>query len=97
MDHFSEYLNSMENLNHRDRVKEVLDWVMQEFPQLEPKIGWNQPLFTDHGTFIIAFSTAKRHLAVAPEKKPLTIVREKLRRPAMSIQSSWCMSRGKSR
>lgn len=26
-------------------------------------------MFTDHGTFIVAFSIAKDHLAIAPEKK----------------------------
>lgn len=25
-------------------------------------------MFTDHGTYIIGFSTAKKHLAVAPEE-----------------------------
>jgi uncharacterized protein YdhG (YjbR/CyaY superfamily) len=30
-------------------------------------MAWNQPMFTDHGTFIIGFSTAKHHLAIAPE------------------------------
>ncbi len=33
-----------------------------------PKIAWNQPMFTVHGTFIIGFSVAKHHLAVAPER-----------------------------
>lgn len=32
-----------------------------------PKIAWNQPMFTDHGTFIIGLSIAKHHLAVAPK------------------------------
>ncbi|WP_373000714.1 iron chaperone [Lutispora sp.] len=31
------------------------------------EIKWNQPMFTDHGTFIIAFSIAKGHISVAPE------------------------------
>ena len=33
-----------------------------------PKIAWNQPMFTDHDTYIIGFSVAKQHLAVAPER-----------------------------
>lgn len=33
-----------------------------------PKIASNQPVFTDHGTFIICFSVARNHLAVAPER-----------------------------
>ncbi|HLR07715.1 MAG TPA: DUF1801 domain-containing protein [Bacillota bacterium] len=40
----------------------------RQFPSLVPEIKWNQPMFTDHDTFIIAFSIAKHHVAVAPEK-----------------------------
>lgn len=76
MGNFSEYLESIENAEHRKRIQEVLDWTVQEFSQLEPKIAWNQPMFTDHGTFIIAFSTAKRHLAVAPEKNTINYFSE---------------------
>jgi hypothetical protein len=45
-----------------------LDWVSNQYPHLVQRIAWNQPMFTDHGTFIIAFSIAKHHLAVTPEK-----------------------------
>jgi uncharacterized protein YdhG (YjbR/CyaY superfamily) len=34
---------------------------------LKEEIKWNQPMFSDHGTFIIGFSIAKEHIAVAPE------------------------------
>jgi uncharacterized protein YdhG (YjbR/CyaY superfamily) len=37
-----------------------------------PKIAWKQPMFTDHGTYIIGFSVAKHHLAVAPELAGIT-------------------------
>lgn len=63
-----EYLAGMDNPEHRQRLEEILDWVATEFPELELQIKWNQPMFTDHGTFIIAFSKAKKHLSVAPEK-----------------------------
>lgn len=68
MDVFAEYLAKIDNPVHQATVEEVLAWVMHEFPQLEPRIGWNQPMFTDHGTYIIGFSVAKGHMAVAPEK-----------------------------
>ena len=48
-------------------MEEVLKWVAAGFPNLKPKIAWNQPMFTDHGTFIIAFSAARNHMSVAPE------------------------------
>jgi len=67
MEVFREYLARIENPEHRARVEEILEWIFVRFPQLVPRIAWNQPMFTDHGTFIIGFSTAKQHLAVAPE------------------------------
>lgn len=68
MEVFAEYLANIANPQHQARTEEVLAWVILKFPHLEPKIAWNQPMFTDHGTFIIGFSIAKHHLAVAPEK-----------------------------
>ena len=68
MDIFSEYLKQIEHPQHRERTKEVLDWVRQEFPDFEPRVAWKQPMFTDHGTFIIGFSVSKYHLAVSPER-----------------------------
>lgn len=68
MEVFKEYLEKIDNPQHREQTEEVLAWVAKEFPNLVPKIAWNQPMFTDHDTFIIAFSIAKHHLAVAPEK-----------------------------
>ena len=67
MEAFAEYLEGIDHPEHRARMEEVLSWTAETFPNLTPKIAWNQPMFTDHGTFIIGFSTAKHHLAVAPE------------------------------
>ncbi|NHZ64094.1 iron chaperone [Massilia genomosp. 1] len=67
MNVFSDYLAQMDEPSQRARTSEVLDWVSQAFPALERRIAWNQPMFTDHGTFIVAFSTARHHLALAPE------------------------------
>lgn len=67
MEVFEEYLSKIENEAHRSRMREVLAWVKDTFPTLAPKIAWNQPMFTDHGTFIMGFSAAKGHFAVSPE------------------------------
>ncbi|HLS88930.1 MAG TPA: iron chaperone [Sphingobacteriaceae bacterium] len=67
MEVFADYLDAIENLEHRARTQEVLAWVMEQFPDLEPHIKWNQPMFTHRGSFIVGFSVAKKHLAVAPE------------------------------
>jgi uncharacterized protein YdhG (YjbR/CyaY superfamily) len=68
MEVFAEYLAHIDNPQHRDRIEEVLTWVTKKFPNLMLKNAWNQPMFTDKGTFIIGFSPAKHHLAVAPER-----------------------------
>jgi uncharacterized protein YdhG (YjbR/CyaY superfamily) len=67
MDVFAPFLESMENPAHRARMEEVLGHIMERFPELAPRIAWNQPMFTHHDTFIIGFSAAKAHMAVAPE------------------------------
>ncbi len=68
MEVFEEYLLRINNPQHRTRMEEIFDWIAKRFPNLIPKIAWNQPMFTDHGTYIIGFSTAKKHLAIAPER-----------------------------
>lgn len=68
METFAEFIAQIKDLKQRERTKEVLDWVTQKYPNMEHKIGWNQPMFTDHGTFIIGFSVSKKHLAVSPEQ-----------------------------
>lgn len=72
MDVFADYLASIDNPDHRERTKEVLSWISNKFPKLEPHIKWNTPMFSDHGTYIIGFSIAKQHLSVSPEEVGMT-------------------------
>ncbi len=72
MEVFATYLAQIDNPQQRERTEEVLSWIVKKFPNLVPKIAWNQPMFTEHGTFIIGFSVAKKHLAVAPERVAIT-------------------------
>ena len=67
METFAEYLDTIEDADHRARIAEVLDWVTREYPQLKQRIAWNQPMFTHEGTFIIGFSVSKHHFALSPE------------------------------
>ncbi len=59
MNIFTDYLASISDDQHRAKLADVLGWVSRKFPGLEPKIAWNQPMFTDHGTFIIGFEHSK--------------------------------------
>lgn len=68
MNTFDEYYEKVGNPEHVARMKEVVEWVLTKYPQLETKIAWNQPMFTHHGTFILAFDYNKKYMTVAPEK-----------------------------
>ncbi|CAM4220622.1 iron chaperone [Listeria booriae] len=67
MEVFEEFIGNIENPEHQARMAEVLAWIETEYPDLGQRVAWNQPMFTDHGTFIIGFSVSKKHMAIAPE------------------------------
>jgi len=68
MEVFADILAKIDHPDHRLRTEEVLGWVANKYPSLVPVTKWNQPMFTDHDTYIIGFSVSKQHLAVAPEQ-----------------------------
>ena len=59
------------NDDNRARMVEVLNWVAERFPELELRVAWNQPMFTHLGTYIIGFSAASKHMAMAHERATL--------------------------
>ena len=63
-----EFLATIPNDDNRARMVEVLNWVAKRYPELLLRIAWNQPMFTHHGTYIIGFSAASKHMAMAPER-----------------------------
>jgi uncharacterized protein len=73
---FAEFLAGIDNTLNRERTKEVLTWIKEKYPNLKTEIKWNQPMFSDHGTFIIGLSVSKKHLAVAPESVTITHVED---------------------
>lgn len=77
---FSDYLAHIDDPEHRERMEEVLNWVTKKFPDLAPRIAWNQPMFTDHGTFIIGFSVAKHHFAMSPEMAGISYFSDEIKK-----------------
>ncbi|GIO27348.1 iron chaperone [Ornithinibacillus bavariensis] len=80
MEYFAEFLAGIDDPTHRERTEEIFTWIKDYYPNLEPEIKWNQPMFTDHGTFIIGFSASKKHLAVAPEAVTITYVEDDIKK-----------------
>ncbi|MFB9770477.1 iron chaperone [Lactiplantibacillus modestisalitolerans] len=75
---FEAYLQALATAEQRDQLTTVLNWVVATFPQLTPRLAWNQPMFTDHGTFIVGFSAAKPHFNVALEAHTLNHFRAEI-------------------
>ncbi len=67
MENFIEYIDAIENIEHREKFRNFLTWMIDTHPELETRFAWKQPMFTYNGTFIIGFSVAKNHFSVAPE------------------------------
>lgn len=73
METLEEFLETIEKQEHRDKLATVIDTILNQYPELTMEIKWNQPmlLYKENGTFILGFSKAKPHFAVAPEKYTL--------------------------
>ena len=69
MTEFNDFLQSLDNDKQTATMKAIFNWISETFPELETTVKWNQPMYTHHGTFIIAFSKSKQHFSVAPEAK----------------------------
>lgn len=81
---FKEYLKSIDDTSHRDRMEEILKWIVENYPELDTRIGWNQPMFTHHETYIIGFSFSKQHIALSPEVKSIIKFKEKIEKLNLS-------------
>ena len=76
MNEFKNYIDSIESIEQKNRMVEIFSWIREKFPNLVEVIKWNQPMFTDHDTFIIGFSRAKHHISFTPEEFSLAIFLE---------------------
>lgn len=76
MNTFEDYLQTIDEPTHRDKLEGIFNWIDKTYPQLEQVIKWNQPMYIYKGTYIIGFSTAKPHIAVSPELGPLNQFRD---------------------
>jgi uncharacterized protein YdhG (YjbR/CyaY superfamily) len=61
------FIQKQENPVLKSKLDEMIQWLYNNYPQLDAAIKWNQPMFMDHGTFIIAFSVSKKHISIGLE------------------------------
>ncbi len=60
-----DYFASLE-VQKASTLREVIDFILSEFPHLECKMAWNVPQIHLHGKYILGVSALKSHLALAP-------------------------------
>lgn len=84
MEEFQDFLTKIEEERHKARMEEIFARIMERFPELNRRMAWNQPMFTDHGTFIIGFSMAIKHMSVAPERAAMERFSDEIKRAGYS-------------
>lgn len=94
MKQLDEWVKGIDNQDHQEKLRSVLYWVKEQYPRLEPVIKWNQPMFTDHGTFIIGFSASKKHFSVGLEEAVITHLKEEMEERGtdfskMTVRMKW--------
>lgn len=68
MEKFRLIIDQIKEKENQQKINDLFSKIAKTYPQLDTTVKWSQPIFTDHGTFIIAFSFAKNHFSIAPEK-----------------------------
>ncbi len=65
---FQPLIDKIENEEHKQKYVNILNWVDENYPQLDKAIKWNHPSYENEGTFIIAITPFKGHIAINLEK-----------------------------
>ena len=60
-----DYLASLAPTKART-LRSVIGFILDEFPELEPKIAWNVPQIQRDGEYVFGVSSLKDHLDLAP-------------------------------
>ena len=94
MNTHKEFIDQIDEPDKRGRVRMILDHIKERYPQLKEEIKWNQPMFSDHGTYIIGFSISKGHISLSPEAHTLDIFDEEIKksgyeRTKMTMKIKW--------
>ena len=76
MSPFNDYLQTIDDVDQRDKMTHIFNWITEHYPNLKTDIKWNQPMFIDGVTFIIDFSISKKHFSISPEVKTIALFAE---------------------
>ena len=63
----NEFLEKIENEKLSNKIKAILEWIKNNYPDFKHEYKWNQPMITSNGTYIMGFSISKKHIGVGLE------------------------------
>ena len=52
-------------------MREIIDFIIAEFPALSVKVAWNKPHIHIDGSYVVGFAAAKKHLMFHPWSVPV--------------------------
>lgn len=78
MENFEPFILEVPDLEKQEKLRSIYIWMDKTYPNLGKRIAWNQPMFIDHDTFIIAYSASKKHISVAPELPFLEMFKDEI-------------------
>jgi uncharacterized protein len=62
----AEYLASLDDPAKAKTLRSVIDLIVSQFPELEPKISWNVPTIHRNGKYVVGLAAYKHHLTFSP-------------------------------
>lgn len=83
-----DYLASLNPTQERT-LRSVIEFVLDEFPDLESKVSWNVPQIHRGGDYVFGVSALKNHLALAPwSTRVIEDLRERLERDGYVVRKN---------
>lgn len=84
METFQYYIESIDDVTHREQFEEVIEWINKNYQKLDRVIKWNTPMYTMNNTFILGIDSAKKHMSVSPEPKAMEIYKDQIEKAGYS-------------
>jgi uncharacterized protein YdhG (YjbR/CyaY superfamily) len=61
-----DYLASLDDPTKARTLRSVIDFILNQFPELESKVSWNVPTIHRNGKYVVGLAAYKNHLTFSP-------------------------------
>ncbi|WP_413628237.1 hypothetical protein R4B61_03390 [Fructilactobacillus vespulae] len=72
INNLAEYLDTIKDPNNRIKFAATLEWVTNNFPDLQLEIRYNAPMLVKNNSYIVGFSAYKNHYSIGLEGQEVT-------------------------